>query len=144
MSEEIQPTQKEEPTSSESPALPPKVSWTEILYGGDNPADHSMNWTFAGFGLWVLIACVVSLLALMVPSVINGPWAIWLILKSAIVFGLTGLGIQMYATILVCRSRYDREHRTQRYYAIVLCLLGWMINGIIGLALLFGGLLDVK
>ena len=142
MSEKTQPTQKEEPTSSESPALSPKVSWTEILYGGDNPADHSMNWIFACFGLWLFIACVFYLLAWLAPSLIDAPWAIWLVLKSFIVFGLAGLGIQMHATILVYRSRHDREHRTQRNYAMVLCLLGWMINGIIGLALLFGGLLD--
>jgi hypothetical protein len=143
MSEETPPSHNGEPTSPETPVFPPKVSWKEILYGGNNPADHSMNWTFACFGFWAGLVGIMYLFAWMDPPFLQAPWAIWLVLKSFIVFGLAGLGAQIHATVLVYRSRHDMEHSAQRYYAMVLCILGWVINGIISLALLTGGLLGV-
>jgi len=141
--------QNEKSTQAEDAADPikqrvnsSKVSWKEALLGGNNPADKSMNWVFACFGFWIALAPIAYVILEYVPTSILNSWLGVGVFRGGCVFtGFIGLTMQTFASILTYRASLDATLITQNSYAALLCFLGWIINGIIGVAFVMGGFL---
>jgi hypothetical protein len=119
-----------------------KASWKEVILGGNNPADKSMNWVFACFGFWIALAPIIYVIGEFVPySFLNQPFGISLIRAGCLLIGLTGVAMQTFATILAFRAPSGSNLSWPKTYAMMLCFLGWFINGIIGVAFVMAGLL---
>ena len=119
-----------------------KVGWKEAFLGGNNPADKSMNWVFACFGFWVVLAPIAYVVLECVPSsIMDSLVGLGVFQGGCVLIGLIGLTMQTFATILTYRASSDAALITQNSYAGLLCFLGWVINGIIGVAFVMVGLL---
>lgn len=116
-----------------------KGGWKEALLGGNNPADKSMNWVFACFGFWIVLAPIAYVVLECVP--LHSLVGIGVFQGGCVLIGLIGLTMQTFASILTYRASSDASLITQNSYAALLCFLGWIINGIIGVAFVMGGLL---
>lgn len=123
-------------------ANPTKVGWKEALLGGNNPADKSMNWVFACFGFWIVLATIAYVVLECMPSsILDSLVGLGVLQGGCVLIGLIGLTMQTFATILTYRASSDATLITQNSYAALLCFLSWIINGIIGVAFVMGGLL---